>query len=109
MSYLHDSTHGHTVLICQSGHVTNKRAVATATDDQGECRLSRSLFPDIALGGTNAAQRTMVRLDLQISEGALLGGVTMWRGNVTDRCRPSWAASGQGVETKNDFVNGRMF
>lgn len=46
----------------------HEEALATATEDKGACQLSGSLLPDIALGGTNAAQISRVGLDLKISE-----------------------------------------
>jgi hypothetical protein len=78
------------------------------------CQLSGSLFPDIDLGGTNAASslRTRVGLGLKISDVAFSGGgrngsgdpANLDRGNVTGGS--SWAASGQGGEGRdNDIVN----
>lgn len=82
--------HGSTgISICQC-NVTNKgeggggyeEALVTATEERRKCRHSGSLFPDIALGGTNTAQTTRVGLGLKFSgclfrDVAALGPVTL--------------------------------
>jgi hypothetical protein len=53
----------------------HEEALATATEDKGGCQLSGSLLPDIALGGTNAAQRTNKGgARLKIFRGSFSGG-----------------------------------
>lgn len=81
--------------------------MTTATKDGGS-RLSRSVYPDIAPGGANAAQRTRVRLDLILSETPLREVARrpctiLMRRNVSV-VGPRGQLQGRGSE-QNDSVN----